>query len=220
MELLQGIETRRSIRGFKSTPVPRDTIERILTAASKSASYTNSQPWEVAVVTGEKKEELAKSLYEKAKSGVKPNSDLPTPESWPAGMDRRTKEHNANRLTALGIGRDDELRRRELRLLNFEFYGAPCVLFLFIERGLTSWSVFDMGLFAGNIILAAHSLGLGACLQGSIAGYPDIVRDSLGIPQNKVLLLGISLGYPDLDAPINAYHSRKMGLDEFVRWYI
>jgi len=219
MQLREGMETRRSYRAFKPTPIPRETIEGILKAASQSPSYTNTQPWEVAVVSGKKKDELSKILYELAKADVAPNPDLPLPKAWPPELERRAREHSARRFRALGIERENEQQRKELRLLNFKFYGAPCVLFLFMDSTLTSWSIFDMGLFAQSLILAAHSFGLGSCLQASIVNYPDAVREFLGIPKTKLLVLGISLGYPDLAAPINSYRSTRVSLDDFVQWY-
>ena len=219
MELLQGIETRRSCRAFKSTPVPKETIERIMMVASNSPSYTNTQPWEVMVVTGQKKDMLSKVLCEKARSEVPPNSDLSLPKVWPPELDRRAKEHGTRRFRALGIERENEQQRKELRLMNFRFYGAPCVIFLFVDSTLTSWSIFDMGLFAQTLILTAHSFGLGSCLQASITNYPDAVREFLGIPETKLLVLGISMGYPDLEAPINTYKSTRISTSEFVHWY-
>ena len=219
MELLEGITTRRSYRAFKTTPIPKETMDHILEAAGKSPSSTNTQPWEVAVVSGKKRDELSTILYKMAESGAPVNPDLTIPKEWPPELDRRAKEHGARRFRALGIERENEQQRKELRLLNFKFYGAPCVLFLFMDRALTSLSIFDTGLFAQSICLAAHSFGLGSCLQASIAGYPDTVRDFLGIPKTKLLVLGIAIGYPDLEAPINTYQSTRVSLKDFVRWY-
>ena len=219
MELLEGIETRKSIRAFKSTPIPEETIGRIIKAASKSPSYTNTQPWEVAVVSGKKKEELSKILYELAKSKVTPNPDLPRPQTWPPELERRIKEHGARRFRTLGIERADEQQRAELRLSNFEFYGAPYALFLFLDSTLSSWSIFDMGLFAQSIILAAHSFGVGSCIQATLADYPDAVREFLGIPKTKRLVVGMSIGYPDLEARLNAYQSLRVSPDDFVQWH-
>ena len=219
MELLEGIETRRSFRAFVSTPIPRELLERILKAASNSPSYTNTQPWQVAVVTGKEKDELSRILCELASSDIIPNPDLPTPKDWPAELERRAREHGARRLKVLGIEREDKERREQLRLLNFQFYGAPCVFFLFMDSTLSAWSIFDMGLFTQNFILVAHAFGLESCLQASIANYPDAVREFLGIPKTKLLILGISIGYPALDAKINTYRSEKASVDEFVWWY-
>lgn len=219
MELVQGIETRRSCRAFKPTPVPNELVEKVLKAAGKSPSYMNSQPWEVAVVSGEKRNELSRVLYDMAKSGVAFKPDIKGPETWLPALDARIKEHNARRFQSLGIERSDERRKTELRLLNYRFYGAPCVLFLFIDRTLSAWSTFDMGLFAQSLILAAHSFGLGSCLQASAANYPDTIRQFLGIPDTKIIILGIALGYPDTEAPINKYQSFRASLSDFVRWY-
>jgi len=219
MELLQGIETRRSIRGFKDTPVPEESIRKILQVASRSPSYTNTQPWEVAVVTGKKRDELSRILYGLASSGVPGNSDFPAPASWPVELEQRAREHSARRFKVLSVGRDDAGLRKELRLMNFQFYGAPCVMFLFMDSMLGPWSTFDMGLFTQSLALAAHDLGLGTCLHASLANYPDAVRGFLGLPKAKTLVLGVSLGYPDPGARLNAYQSARASVDEFARWW-
>lgn len=219
MELFKGIESRKSCRAFKSMPVPREVVEKILEAASRSPSYTNTQPWEIAVVSGKKKDKLSDILYEMAKSSAAPNPDLVSPKSWPPELEKRSKEHGARRFKILGIERDDVQKREELRLLNFKFYGAPCVLFLFMDSTLTPWSIFDLGLFAQSLILAAHSLGLGTCLQASVTNYPDAIREFLGIPETKKLVLGISLGYPDSQAIINTYQSMRVSPNGFTLWY-
>ena len=219
MELLEGIETRKSFRAFKSTSVPEEVIRSILEAARKSPSYTNTQPWEVAVVSGKKKEEISKILRDLAKSGTASTPDLPLPTTWPPELEKRAREHRMKRLQFLGIDINDERQREESRLLNFEFYGAPCVLFILMDSTLTAWSIFDMGIFAQSIILAAHSFGVGSCLQAMLVIYPDAVREFLGIPKTKRLILGISMGYPNLKARVNAYQSERVDLDNFTKWY-
>lgn len=219
MELLDGIETRRSIRGFKPTPIPEEIMGKILKAVSNSPSYTNTQPWEVAVVSGKKKEELSKILYELASTKAATNPDLPMPKDWPPELAKRSGEHGARRLKTLGIEREDEQGRERLRLMNYEFYGAPCVLFLFIDNSLGPWSIFDMGLFAQNLILAAHSFGVESCLQASVTNYAEAIRKFLGVPETKKLVIGISIGYPDTEAKLNTYRSVKLKPEEFVRRY-
>lgn len=219
MELLQAIETRKSVRGFTSTPIPAETIKKILQTASCSPSYRNTQPWEVAVVTGKKRDELSKILYDLAESGVASNSEMHALAHWPAELEQRAKEHGARRFRALGVERDDAALRKEMRLLNFRFYNAPCAVFLFMDSTLGEWSIFDLGLFAQSFGLAAHDLGLGTCLHASLADYPDAVRDCLGLPKTKKLVAGISLGYPDPDAKLNSYKSMRIGVDEFTRWW-
>ena len=218
MELLEGIKTRRSCRAFKATAVPKEIIEEILRAASNSPSYTNTQPWEVVAISGRRKEELSSILCNMADSNAAPNPDLPFPRGWPSELRKRAKLHHNRRLQALGFEQANEEDRKEDDLLNFQFYGAPCVFFLFIDRSLSQWSLFDMGLFAQNILLATHSFGLGACVQAVLARYPDVIREFFKMPKTRQLLLGISIGYPDLGASVNKYRSEKILLEDFVRW--
>jgi len=145
--------------------------------------------------------------------------DLPMPKAWPAALEKRAQEHGARRLDTLGVAREDKETREKLRLMNFEFYGAPCVVFLFIDGSLGEWSIFDMGLFAQNLILAAHSLGVEACLQASVTNYAVEIRKFLGIAESKKLVICISLGYPDEKAKLNTYRSLKQKPDEFTKWY-
>lgn len=219
MEILEAISTRQSIRGFKPDPIAREVLEKILQAASNSPSYTNTQPWEVVVVAGKKKDELGLKLLELARAKAPTRPDLAVPKGWPAALQERSREHGARRLATLGVARDDEQGREKLRLMNFEFYGGPCAVFLFMDGSLGEWSIFDVGLFTQNLILAAHSFGVESCLQASVTNYAPEIRKFLGLAESKKLVIGISLGYPDKKAKLNAYRSRKQKPDEFTKWY-
>ena len=219
MEILDGIKTRQTIRAFKPNPITRDVMQKILQAVSNSPSYTNTQPWEVAVVSGKKKDELGRKLLQLARTKAPTSRDLPMPKGWPPTLEERSREHGARRLSTLGGASDDEEGREKLRLRNFEFYGASCAVFLFIDGSLGEWSIFDIGLFAQSLILAAHSLGLGSCLQASVTDYALEIKNFLGIAESKKLVICISLGYPDEKAKLNTYRSLKQKPDEFTRWY-
>jgi nitroreductase len=219
MDLLHGLETRHSVRQFLPTPIPDETLKRLLQAANRSPSYTNSQPWELAVVTGAKCDQLREHLYGIARAGTPSTAETPAPAQWPEDLARRAAEHHERRFREIGLARDDVEQRTAYRLNNYRFFGAPCVMFLFMERSLGPWSTFDLGLFAESLALAAHGLGLGSCLQASLTHYPDAVREFLGLPSHLKLMLGISVGYPDTSASINGYRSARRPLDEFVRWH-
>ncbi len=219
METLEAIETRRSSRSFRPDPIPGDVIKKILQAVSASPSYTNTQPWEVAIVSGQKRNALAEKLLNLAAAKAPTCSDLPIPKGWPAAMDERSREHGARRLSTLGLARDDGGEREKLRLMNFEFYGAPCAVFLFMDGSLGEWSILDMGLFAQNLILAAHSLGVGSCLQASVTNYAQEIKKFLGVEESRKLVVCIALGYRDEKAVLNTYRSIKQTPDEFTRWY-
>lgn len=219
MDLIKGIETRRSIRAFTNTPVPEETLRKIIKTASNSPSYTNTQPWEVAVVCGKKKEDLSKIIRDLAVRKAEVGPDFPMPKAWPAEHVARTKEHGTRRLAALGVDRDDEVGRENLRLMNFEFYGGPCAIFLFMDGMLGEWSVFDMGLFAQNLTLAALAFGVESCLQASVTIYAREIKKFLEVSENMKLMICISLGYPDNEAKLNTYRAVKQTPDEFTKWY-
>ena len=218
MDLIEGIETRCSTRAFKNTPVPEETLKEILDATANSPSYTNTQPWEVAVVCGEKRDELSRMIHDLAVNKAERHPDIPTPTHWPPDLDARAREHGARRLAALSVGRDDAAEREKLALMNFEFYGAPCAVFVFIDGALNEWSVFDAGLFSQSLILAAHAFGVGSCLQASVTGYSREIKQFLGIGEDKKLVIGIALGYPDAGAKLNTYRALKQNSAAFTRW--
>ncbi len=219
MDSLKIITSRQSYRAFKNDPVPGHIMQKILEAASNSPSYTNTQPWEVAVVTGKKKDELSRELMKLAKGNLPISPDIPLPVSWPAQLEKRQREHGKRRLNTLGVERGDKEGREKLRLMNYEFYGAPCAVFVFLDGTLGEWSIFDLVLFTQNLILAAHSLGVESCIQASVTNYAKEIKAFLDIAEYKKLLPCISMGYPDPDAKLNTYRSLKKKPEEFVRWY-
>jgi nitroreductase len=220
MEILKCIKTRQSVRAFTSKRIPKSVMKRILQAASNCPSYTNTQPWEVAVVSGKKRDELQEILLNLAKEKAPTKSDIPKPKGWPAGLDERAREHGARRLSTLGIARDDTAGRERLSLMNLEFYGAPCAVFLFIDSSLGEYSIYDVGLFTQNLILAAHSFNIESCIQASVTNYAREIKKFFGISENsKKLVICISMGYADSKAILNTYKSSKQKPDGFTRWY-
>jgi nitroreductase len=219
MEVLEGIKTRQSYRAFKQNPILRSDLEKIVEAANNSPSYTNTQPWELAVVTGKKKADLAKQLIKLAKTDAPLSPDILKPAGWPPQMEARSREHGSRRLNTLGIERTDQEGREKLRLMNYQFYNAPCAVFLFMDGSLGEWSIFDTGLFTQNLILAAHSLGIGSCIQASVVDYAKEIKKFLDIDESKKMLVCIALGYPDPGARLNTYRSLKKKPEESMIWH-
>lgn len=218
MDAITCITTRKSIRGFKTDPVPHDTIREIISAAQRSPSYKNSQPWEVAVVSGEKKEELTAMLLKELEEGRKPVPDIPEPRGWPPAIDARINESMAARGKHLGVDITDPSMLSKAKQANFRFYGAPHVLYLYQDAALPEWSIFDMGLFAQTLMLAAHSKGVGTVPQAFVIDYSDVVKKFLGLPEGKRLVLGMSMGYPDAESHVNKFDSARVPTDEMLRW--
>ncbi len=101
---------------------------------------------------------------------------------------------------------------------NFRFYGAPHVLYLYQDAALPEWSIFDMGLFAQTLMLAAHAKGVGTVPQAFVIDYSDVVKKFLGLTEGKRLVLGMSVGYPDAESHVNKFDSARVSTDEMLKW--
>lgn len=218
MDALECIRTRMSIRRFKPDPVPGELLMNIIETAMRSPSYKNSQPWEVVIVSGKKKEGLTELLLNLLERDEQPEPDLPEPRTWPDNIERRIKDHLLKRSTFLGIDITSPEAQKKAKRVNFRFYGAPHGIFLYQDSSLTEWSILDMGMFAQTLMLAAHACGLGTVPQAFLTDYSREVKRFLGIPDSKRLILGISIGYPDLEDRANSYRSDRVKLDEIMKW--
>jgi len=218
MDAIECIKTRMSIRKFIPGPVPEDIIMSIIDTAKWSPSYKNSQPWEVVVLSGAKKDELSGLLIGMLEKGEKPAPDIPEPAGWPQEVEARINEHMTRRSKHFGVDISDPEVLKRAKIANFRFYGAPHGLFLFQDASLPLWSLFDIGLFAQSLMLAAHAHGIGTVPQAFLIDYSAEIKDFFGITDSKRLVLGISLGYPDINNRANSYKSSRVEMDEIVKW--
>ncbi|MBW2172403.1 MAG: nitroreductase family protein [Deltaproteobacteria bacterium] len=218
MDAIECIKTRMSIRKFKSEPVPEEVLLEVINVAKWSPSYKNTQPWEAIILSGEKKEALSKMLIELLESGTEPRPDLEAPTSWPAPEGARIDHLFKTRAAATGVDLSDPVNVKKGKKANFRFYGAPHAIYLFQDASLTLWSLFDMGLFAQSIMLAAHANGLGTVPQAFVTDYAQDVKEFLSIPDTKRLVLGLSIGYPDMESPVNTFRTDRAQTDEIVKW--
>ncbi len=216
MDAIKCITTRRSIRAFTDKPVPAELLTEIIDTARWSPSYKNSQPWEVIVVSGEKKEELSNMLLDLLEQGKQPKPDLPVPENWPEREQARIDQLYASRKEATGLDLNDPKIITAAKKANFRFYKAPHGIFLFQDASLSLWSLFDLGLFAQSLMLAAHAKGLGTVPQAFLTDYSPQVKKFLGIDESKRLVLGLSIGYPDLQSPANQLHTDRMATEDII----
>lgn len=218
MDTIECIRTRMSIRKFKPDAVPQDLLREIISIAQWSPSYKNSQPWEVIILSGAKKEALSKMLVELLKKGTKPCPDIPEPVFWPPAENARIAALYKKRAEATGIDLNDPEVLKKAKTVNFHFYGAPHAIYLFQDASLTPWSLFDLGLFAQSIMLAAHARGLGTVPQAFATDYAHDTKKFLGIPEAKKLVLGISIGYPDMTSEANALRTDRVETEEILQW--
>lgn len=219
MDTIECIRTRMSIRKFKPDPVPKEILFSIIDAAKWSPSYKNSQPWEVAIISGLKKEELSKMLIDLFEKGIEPCPDLPEPKVWTEEINNRIANHLKKRANATGIDLTDPELVKRAKIANFKFYGAPHVIYLYQDSQLSEWSIFDMGLFAQSLMLAAHSYSIGTVPQAFVTDYAKHIKKFLSIPDTKRIILGISIGYPDLTHIANSYRSERDKTEDMIKWF-
>jgi len=219
MDLIQAIESRRSIRRFLPDPVPEEIIKEIIEKATWCPSWGNTQPWEVAVVTGAALEQLKKENQQALLAGVEPTPDIPMPQDWPGAMKKRYGAVGKKVLTALSVAREDKEGRQRHYASMFSFFDAPSLLMFYVDRQLAlEYAVLDVGIFIQNISLTAHQKNLGACILAASIHFPEIVRRICLIPDDKCLVIGMALGYPQADNPVNSFERDRVKTDDFVKW--
>lgn len=218
MDAIKCITTRASIRKFSPEPVPEELVREVVAAALWAPSYKNSQPWEVVAVSGSRKESLTAMLLDLLDNGVESNPDIPLPKGWPETIRIRISELMAKRSALAGVDLNSPESVLRSKKANFRFYGAPCGLFLLQDGTLNEWSIFDAGLFAQSLMLAAHAKGLATVPQAFLIDYSSQTKEFLGVSQDKRLLLGLSLGFPSGSPAEHPPRPDRVTLDSVFRF--
>lgn len=211
-------EGRRSIRAFKTDPVSRSHIERIIQSAARAPSNCNTQPWLAHIVTGEQLEELRAELPEKFITGdMAP--DYPYDGVYEGVYRDRQYASAATLYDALGIPREEKATRQAWFLNNFRFFGAPAVCFFSLPANFSLREACDLGMFAQNFMLGLAANGLGSCPQTALGLMANTIKPKLGIGDDQILLWGLSFGYPDWDDPVNGAITERAPLESFLTWH-
>lgn len=218
MDAIECIKTRMSVRKFKSDPVPAELLEKIISTAQRSPSYKNSQPWEVAVVSGAKKGALSRMLIDLLEQGAPPQPDIPEPLTWPKAIGDRIQKTFAERSAKLGTDMNDPELLKKAKRANFNFYSAPHGIFVYQDRDLPLWSLFDAGLFCQTLMLTAHAEGIGTVPQAFVIDYSAAIRGFLGIPDTKRLVICLSAGYPEPIDPSKLYVTGREETESMLKW--
>jgi nitroreductase len=215
MDLLKVIKERKSIRAFKPDPISKEKIEEILRLSIHAPSAINLQPWEFIVLTGEEKERLSRRLikaYKEKQIACSPGNVKPLAKTF-AKRGAKTLELMNPFFEEMGVRSDQFINEGSCN-----FYGAPVAILLCLDDSFPKARMVDIGLALGYLVLVAHELGLGTCPIGLITAYEDEIKDLLNIPENKNVVIGVALGYPDGNTPINRFKSQRDDLEKFVRW--
>jgi nitroreductase len=219
------ITSRRSVRAFLPTPVPRRTIEDILAVASRAPSGVNTQPWKVTVLTGAAKDALSKKIlaeHDARAAAGSTGADVGEydyyPTEWaPPYIDRRRKV-GWDLYGLLGIGKADKARMHAQHGRNYRFFDAPVGLIFTIDRVLRQGSWLDYGMFLQNVMTAARARGLDTCPQAAFIGFYSLIEEVLQMPRTEMVVCGMSLGYADESAPENRLVTEREPVAGFARF--
>ena len=209
---------RRSVRGFISKPVEQALLNRVFETASTAPSNCNTQPWECAVVSGDKLETLRQRVPDAFASGQW-TMDFPYDGKYAGVYKERQYQAAADLYAAMGIAREDKVGRNAQFMRNFEFFGAPHVAFIFLPEPFGLREAADCGMFAQSLMLSLTAEGLASCPQTALSFNADLVREVLDIPPENKLLFGISFGYEDAEDPANRCRTQRAPLGECIRFY-
>lgn len=220
MEFTQLIQERKSIRGYEKRPVPREIIEEILEVAKWAPSSMNTQPWYVHVVTGAPLERIREGNTKNMVAGVPPRRDFPMKESYEGIHRKRQIDIAVQLFDAMGIARDDKVKRTDWVMRGFRQFEAPVSLVLTYDKYLepAAISQFDLGALSHAIVLAAWERGLGCVINGQGIMQSSVVREHAAIPDDQSIMICIAMGYPDDDFVANSVKSAREDNKNFVRY--
>jgi len=217
-DLRKLLDERHSCRGFLPRPVPRETIEEILTIAQRTASWCNAQPWQVILLSGEATNRFRAALTEHASASPRPSPDYPWPREYLGAALARRRECGFQLYDAVGVAKGDRVASAKQAVENFRFFGAPHVAIITNDEALGLYGAVDCGAYVSNFMLAAQSFGVASIAQASLVTHGAFVREYFDVPEDRRLVCGISFGYEDREHPANGFRTRRAPLREVVTW--
>ncbi|MEN6351760.1 MAG: nitroreductase [Syntrophomonas sp.] len=216
MNVHEALIKRYTCRAFKPDPVSPDTIKEVLELANRTPSWGNTQPWQMYVAGGAVLDELRRESLDRFSRGIAGETDLPIPQEWPEAMKKRYIAVGKERFALLAQELDKDSIVQSIMERNYAFFDAPVVIYLCMDRSLTPYSMYDLGALSQSIMLSAAERGLNTAPAIMLVQYPDIIRESLSIPENLAIVLGIALGYGDEGSIHNRFRTGRRPLAEVV----
>ena len=215
VQLTRALEQRKSVRGFHPEPLPEAELRHLFAMAQRAPSWCNVQPWRVWVTAPPVTRQVAEALTQAAMSGL-PDPDLDFPHSYPEPYLARRRACGNALYSAMGIEREDKVRRQGAWLRNFALFDAPHLAVITQERELGQYGTLDVGLWLGFLLASAAALSIDACPMASVAAYPEPLRRVLGIPAELAVLCGVVLGHEDPEVAANGCRTDREPLDANV----
>ncbi|MFC1900137.1 nitroreductase [Chloroflexota bacterium] len=226
MDIIEAIQTRRSIRAYKPDPIPKKVLEELLDISRWAPSGGNTQPWHCAVLGGKPLAEITARLEEKARISwdgenyTDMNPDLARRGPYPEFLMPRQQSLRAIMDSVrYPPGTEDlEAKQLENREKSLRFFDAPNALVIYADDSSPT-AIEAIGILTQTICLGALSYGLGTCIMGIPVLWPDIYREILNIPDEKPIVVTIAIGYPDLEEPINTFERPREPMESLIEWY-
>jgi nitroreductase len=217
------ITSRHSVRAFLPTPVPRATLEQILQVAARAPSGTNTQPWQVHVLTGAALAQLCEAVGAAFDDPVQRASHTEEyayyPTQWTSPYIDRRRQVGWALYSLLGIGKHDKARMHAQHARNFRFFGAPVGLIFTVDRVMQQGSWLDYGMFLQNIMVAARARGLDTCPQAAFTQFHRVIARCLALPDSQMVVCGMALGHADPQAVENTLVTPREPLHSFVHFH-
>jgi len=220
MDVIEAVQQRTSIRGFRPDPVPREVMERILELATRAPSAMNTQPWEFIVITGDVLKKIRRDNVERIRSGASPNPQHVVVD-WPRESIYRQRQVDLAKqlFQAMGIEREDKEKRAQWMERGFRYFDAPAAIIICTDRALSeSGPLLDIGAAIQTICLAALPFGLGTCIEDQGVMYPDVLRQYADIPDSKRIIMAVAIGYPDPGFPANRVRADRAPVESVTTW--
>jgi nitroreductase len=220
MRLLEAIKSRKSIRAFKPDQVPREVLTELLEVARWAPSGTNTQPWDFFVLTEKVLDELSHAFVEKVRSGdiMKLQPDIEMFKRPAKAIYGRREQKFFKQFLDLLEPEEGKTKMQKWFELSASRYSAPALIIVVADKSAPGWFIFDIGSITQTIALGAQEFGLGTCIFGGVAYFPDEVRRIANIPESKQVIIGIAVGYPDWDHPLNSLRTEREPVEKLVTW--
>jgi nitroreductase len=211
------LKERYSCRAFLPQQVDTTTITRMLEIAQRTPSWCNSQPWQVVITRGAGTERFRKAIFEYA-ARRKPEPDFAFPREYRGVYLERRRECGFQLYESVGIARGDREASARQTMENYRLFGAPHVMIVTTDEALGVYGVLDCGAWVNNFMLAARSLGIASIAQAALAAHPQFTRSYFGLPDERLIVCGISFGYEDKARPVNRFRTSRAAVDGVVTW--
>ncbi|WNC74167.1 nitroreductase [Thalassotalea psychrophila] len=214
--LKQLLKQRHSVRGFLNKEVTPELLEEIFTLAQHAVSNCNTQPWKTFVASANVKDNLKRNLVNTVMTNTKPESDFQYYSDFKGEHQVRQIECAKALYHAMGVERGNKAERKQALLRNYEFFGAPHVAIICMPTSFEINNALDIGIYLQSLMLIMESFGIGSCAQGALSFYPQIIKDTLNIPESMGVLVGLSFGYEDKSQLANNARTSRAMLSDSV----